>query len=214
MEIFEIIKSVVEFLYFLSGIGLLVGVYFGYAQLKTMRKDMEDNHKRNSVEKTIEYLNWFASTFVPLLASGYDKIDGKEVVVFKELKSYPFDFNEEVPRSEKITKSIAVKIEAEFDHISNQLEYFSAAMVSGLANEQLAFYPLSKIYCTYIENAYDFYCYSRVGARGKNLYKNTIELYNLWNDRLKDIELEESQKLLNEQRSKLNVKTIEPIGTK
>lgn len=212
MDWFENIKSIFELLYFVAGIALLVGIYLTFKQLKLMREDMVNNYKRNAVEKSIEYLNWFATSLLPLLNKSYEAIQGKKVIVYDNLKEYSFEFNDEVKLNKEVLESVRVKVSADFEDVSNQLEYFSAAMVSGLADEKLAFSPLAKMYCNYVEISYDLYCQSRSAKQGKTLYKNTIELYNMWSVRLRELELNESKMKLDKEIASLNPKSINPIG--
>lgn len=194
-----IVKDVLEFLYLLSGIGIIFTLVIGLNQIKLFKKDLETKNKRASVEKSIEYLNWFASDFIPKFAQYQSKLKEMESKKVKiKMDDYFFldmDLNKEI-----ITNAIKMSSSGG-DNLINQLEFFSAAMISGLADEELAFSPLSKVFCESVEDFYILICLGREDKES-NQYGNVIALYKLWKKRITKTKLEKEQKSLSEQLEK------------
>lgn len=202
MDWFENIKSIFELLYFIASIALVIGLYFGYEQLKVMRKDILDNHKRNAVEKSIEYLDWFASSFIPESSNYYAALNGKKLPSFGENE---LTFNHDFSSDNKINESVIIKNDNGVIDLCNKLEFFSAAINSGLADETLLITPLAKSYCEFIENNYDVYCSIRSRKNSKKLYENTRILYTNWSKQLIKFGLEEEKEEIKKREDALNI---------
>lgn len=210
MEWYLLFKEIVEILYMLSGVGLLVGLFFGYKQLRLMSQDYSTKNQRSSIEKSIEYLNLFATTFIPLI-SKYLEATSKEkndLQKYKGPKDKNFKFDNNCnPRSEYIKNYIEASINLGAINILNQLEYFSAAMMSGVADEELAFTPLAETFCATVDEFYVTICYSRM-KDGSNSFSYTISLYNHWKSRLEKTHLENHRNKIDEKISKIEPYSI------
>lgn len=212
MSWYLVIKEAVEILYFLSGVGLLIGLYFAYQQLKLMREEYNTNNKRAAVEKSMEYLNYFATTIIPLnttYSNGLSKIAHQK---YKGPKNDDFRFDQNCSfSSEYIRKFVDASIKSGASNLLNQLEYFSAALMSGLADEELAFIPLAEAYCETIEDLYPTICYTRK-KEGTNMFSNVIGLYKIWKDRLDLHDLAKDKTKIDEKMSKISPRSIKSIG--
>lgn len=78
-------------------------------------------------------------------------------------------------------------------------------MMSGLADEELAFNPLADAFCQFVELNYDVYCESRKDSR-ETLFTHTIELYIMWKDRIESLHLQKENKRLKKRCLKFSQK--------
>lgn len=233
MNWLDITQMVLENLYYISGIGMLATVIIGLTQLKLLKgqlillkKDIELKNERETIQKSLEYLNWFSEFILRYgtYRKGFLKIKEKfiEEIVPKEDREFvkkEFEQHENIKleSSETFTSSssryssvLFCMHQAKSEHILNQLEYFAAAMMSGLANEELAYTPLSQIYCQIVE---DFYC-ELCDSRGENpeLFSNIVALYQIWKSRREKNELQGQHKLISEKLSQIPDTKIKSIG--
>lgn len=212
------IRPYLESLYFLSGIILIGSVFIGLRQLKLLQKDLTDKNKRAAVEKSIEYLNWFATDFIPVVNQYNDDFAKKDLEHYNGPMNDEFVFDRNCNSSSKYIKDI---LSANFDcgaiNLLNQLEFFSAAMLSGLADEELAFNPLSEIYCRFVERMYVLICYHRNSLDEDDdkmtMFSNTIKLYLIWKGRINKKKLENKKNKLEQSISKIKEERIKSIGS-
>ncbi|MEK3729683.1 hypothetical protein [Lysinibacillus sp. FSL W8-0953] len=212
MSWYQILKEVLENLYYIASIGLFAGIIVAGIQLKIMKADIQAKNKRASVEKSIEYLNWFATEFIPQCEEYQSKLSGKRVTIYPDIKNRTFSFNNEIHlKKPNVVESIKHKKSCGAVTLNNQLEFFSAAMMSGLADEELAFNPLADAFCQFVELNYDVYCESRKDSR-ETLFTHTIELYIMWKDRIESLHLQKEKQEIEEKMSKIQPKSIKVLG--
>jgi hypothetical protein len=213
------IKDWFELIYYISGIVLIIGIVIGIKQLKIakdeiklLKNDYEVKNKRAAIEKSIEYLNVFATEFIPKAGKVTLEIEKKVNQMYKGPinKEFRFDSNCN-PDAQYIQDIIKASVECGAINVLNRFEYFSAAFVSGLADEDLAFSPLSRIYCEYIEGLYVILCYLR-RDEDHNSFDYTVQLYNTWEKRLEKTKLEKRRSKLDDEISKINTERIKYIG--
>lgn len=208
---YSIFKEILVVLYYIASIGLFTGILISIKQLKIMQSDIKTKNKRASIEKSIEYLNWFATEFIPEVDDYTLKLEGKRINVYPDIDKRTFKFNDTLNlRSRNVKNSIKIKHDNGAIYLCNQLEFFSAAMVSGLADEELAFNPLAESFCQIIELNYDVYCYAR--RHKDTLYTNTIKLYKIWKDRLESINLQKEKELIEQKMSKIEHEKVKVLG--
>jgi hypothetical protein len=227
-EVVYTFKEVLEIGYHISGILLIITVIIGVIQLWLMKKDLSGKYKRASVEKSIEYLDMFASDFIPKLSEYQKKYndalsklnqqlteEGKPQL--KEIPSIEIPLEDyfivETEPSHDIIINVILMNKCGADELLNRLEYFSAAMLSGLADEKLAYNPLSDLYCSLIDELYHNICMSRGRNKNSKLYTNVIALYKKWKNRIIRSELEQNKKTINDKLSKTtDDKPVRSIG--
>ncbi|WP_431808788.1 DUF4760 domain-containing protein [Lysinibacillus sphaericus] len=216
-EFYEIFKEILLILYYIASIGLLIGVIaaykqlkLAYEQLKLMKSDIETKNTRASIGKSIDYLNWFATDFIPEIDKYETRLNGKKIITYPLIEKRTFLFNEEVQETSTVNESINNKYESGISNLINQLEFFSAAMMSGLADEELAFNPLAEIFCGFIEFNYDIYCDSR--RKRDTVFTHTIQLYEMWKERLESIDLQKQKQKIEEKMSTFDNKRVKIIG--
>lgn len=180
----------------LSYIVVIIGVGFAAYQLLLMRTSIKDNISRASTEKSIEYMNLFADKIIPLSGS-LERERLKSKIYENELDSEKYLMNDF--KDFKFTKEFLVEATAKgkigYPNLLNQMEMFSAAIISGLADEKLVRVPISRIFCSMVEEQTVFlaYCVEN-GAPFENLRK----LYKKWKSEIKTEELKLQRKAIDD----------------
>jgi hypothetical protein len=208
------IRPVLEALYFLAGIGLFATVFIALKQLRLLKEDMRTKNKRASVEKSIEYLHWFSTDFIPKTNPILDSLIGvhnAESFIDNMNREFVFDDKVSPTNTEVVNMIVACRDLGAVD-ILNQLEYFSSTMTSGLADEELAFNPLSTIYCDITERLYPLICEFRKEGNTK-MFSNIVKLYGIWKDRVEKIDLESKRSDIESRLSKFTEERISSIGS-
>lgn len=234
-SIYLVLKESLEFIYFAAGIVIafvailgLRQLKFAFEQLKTsikqveigmdqvsigmqqislLKKDIETRNQRQSVEKSIEFIERYKSKIFPLTAKHMEVMKENKLGYYQHevlnMKEFPFpgegDWDDAIKKL-KMTKDVVDAF--------NELELFSSAFISRLADEKLAFQPLGNTFVQFIEKNYDLFCVCRSRAP----YINTIQLYIIWKNRIKKKELDLEMKKLEEVRSSIKDVSIKPIG--
>ncbi len=213
MQLLSDIRPFLETLYFIASIGLVAGLFIGLRQLKLLKEDMDIRYKRAAIEKSIEYLNWFATEFIPKTNKFIDDIRSKEIPEYEGPYNEKFIFDENCNTSQSdIRKRIKILNDCGATNLINELEYFSAALLSGLADEELAFNPLANIYCEAVETHYVMICDSR-DDETSSVYSYTVSLYSIWKARIKKSELEKTKRKIDDDISKIKEKRITSLGS-
>lgn len=218
-----------EPLYYLASIALFASVIIGLYQLKLLKTDIRNKNKRAAMEKSLEYLDWFSSEFFPsmnhyrnryyeirdkMIENASDETKKRLIDGFKRQVDFDIKPNDTFSKDTDELKPFVVIMScmesARSDIILNQLEFFSAAMVSGLADEKLAFNPLSDAYCVIIEDLYIILCKYR--GENSKLYSNIVKLYGIWKSRINKQILEGQHREISEQISQIADTHIKPFG--
>ena len=194
---FEEFKSWAELLYYFSGILLLVGLVFGYIQLRVVKRDIDDRNKRLAAEKSLEHLQFYASSIIPetdkIKMKFKDEIENR--IDTSHLFNGKFDVSldmftkEETDENKQIMIECLLNQDLKLHNVMNQLEFFSAGVLNGIADENLVYTPVARHFCRLIEREHIFL--SLLKSRGAP-YKNLIDLYFKWKDKI-DIEEDELQ---------------------
>jgi hypothetical protein len=215
---FDGIKNIVEFSYFIAGIIVCGGILISLKQfkiakeeIKLLTKDFEVRNQRASIEKSIEYLNLFATDFIPNVTEFSIALRAKNIKYYKGKINKEFSFDENCSLEVKYVKDNLIECHKNGGiNILNKFEYFSAALISGLADEDLAFNPLARLYCDYVEMLYIPLCYSR--KDDTNGYSYIVKLYSIWKSRLERVDLERKKTKIDEEISKITDVRIQSIG--
>ena len=97
--------------------------------------------------------------------------------------------------------------------VLNSMEAFATYFTKGVADEEIAFSSIGRTYCYSVEN----YFFEIANCRKLNdddSFQNIIDLYNIWKERLKKIQLTREQEELMLKLLQVNETKIAPIGTK
>ncbi|WP_145408484.1 DUF4760 domain-containing protein [Paenibacillus xylanexedens] len=225
----EGLSFVIEKIYYIASIGLFASVIIGLRQLQIVKEDNKIRNQRASIEKSLEYLEWFAKDFIPyhsefrqtLKTKITERLDdeNEEIEVKKSIiEQYRIihgvkdieqndNFDVSLPSLELINR---IFVRAQSGNVLNQLEYFAAAMTSGLADEELAYNPLASLYCELVEEMYHNIIFLR--GESNRMYSNIIKLYKIWKPRLKKDDIRHYQDKLSKESEMLPDVKIKSIG--
>lgn len=223
------LNKYLEPLYYIASIGLFASVIIGLYQLKLMKSDLKTKNQRAAMEKSLQYLDWFASDFFPAQNNFMTKQNEIKRAMMEKAKDdkhrnrfqnafkkahIEFDVNDTFIKNTRELDEYAIPIScmsaARADNILNQLEYFAAAMSCGLADEELAFNPLSDAYCNVVEELYLMLCTLRTD--NDKLYSNVIKLYRIWKSRINKQALEGKRQEISAKISQIQDTNIKPLG--
>jgi hypothetical protein len=203
-------RPFVEFLYFLVGIALAIGLYLTRSQLLEMRRDSRTRSQRSSKEKAIEASTRYLENYVRLTNEYYRK--SKE----KGLKSYrgrvgDFTFESLSPES---VSGASDKLEGgDVAAPLNELELIASVFVTGVADERTGFKIIGRSFVATVEAHYDVITILRVEESGQPYWYNIVELYNLWSNRLRRADLSSNLVKLQENLNALSKdEFIPPVG--
>ncbi|UTR05135.1 hypothetical protein MM326_13560 [Alkalihalobacillus sp. LMS6] len=172
---------------------------------------METKNKRAAVEKSIEYLGEFSKNIIPKSQKIVKQVHENE------LPDNPPKMNEVfLFRKEEDTEEIKQFSERLYKlgalDVLNELEFFSAAMVHGLADEEVTYTPIVKPYTSVVAFLYPAICTYR--KNDLNAYTNVMELFKIWNGRLQKENLELAKQQLDQDISSIPNIQIKSIGVK
>nr|WP_298926528.1 hypothetical protein [uncultured Allomuricauda sp.] len=216
MEFFDSSKSIVENLSLLSGpIVAILGIV-AILQLRLTKKVMKTNSEREAASLASQEIRVYNNSIIPLLDDLYffeqeNKLTRPKIEIgqFNEkylieqlgLKKYAQLFKE---REKPIVKIIA---------IINALEAFATYFTGGVADEKLAFSAVGASYCYHVESMF-FDLSTAIKDENDKNFQNVIELYHIWNDRIKKQKLTNQLEKLGQSIKSIDDKSIDPIGTK
>lgn len=205
-----------ETAYQISGILMTLTLIIGLVQVYYVKRDLSITNQRAAAEKSIEFLNWFASYLMPKFQTYRGKIaeleaDNEELrALLRKKRLMPDSFTKEAFDDEEMLVAF-IQGEAGGEDLLHQLEFFAAAMVSGLADAEIVYRPVGLLYCMMVEDVALLLCLNRQDER-KQLYPNTVELYRKWSHRLARDQLREAQKDISEKMKQYEDGKLKTIG--
>ncbi|MEM5014121.1 hypothetical protein WKH57_25770 [Niallia taxi] len=203
------VRPILEMLYFIVNIGLFATVIIGIKQLKLVKDDMKLQYQRAAKEKSIEYLNWFSKELIPQMNkimsnTNDDDLPKNTGTMNKEF--LPNEYHDTKETQDYISKLIDLGA----SDVLNQLEFFSSALLNGLADEKICFKPMVKTYTSIVAMFYPVICQYR--KSDQFYYLNIVELYDIWNKKLQKSNMEIVKNQLEQNMDKLEVRDIKSMG--
>ena len=168
-------------------------------QLQRQKDEFELNSQRDSLKITIEQIRYYSTVVIPLYNSVDEKIKNASIAYF-EKNTFFLKGKEVCSDTFIVDKLDADKIKKLLDDlgsIANRIEDFSIYLISGVANQEFAFKAMSDIFCSEVERLFPFYAL----AESKGI-SATLELYQIWKERMKRIDLENEKNKIEEQLKK------------
>ncbi|OAB26387.1 hypothetical protein PMSD_25895 [Paenibacillus macquariensis subsp. defensor] len=170
---------------------MIIGAFVGVGQLKLLKRDLNIRNRRLAVETSLQYLNIYATEIIPEYEKFMAEFKNEVPEPFNAIDLYDGNFNlspNDLPK-ELLAETI-IKKRLGLLGVLNRYEFFSTGILNKLTDEDLVFVPTGPDFCETIRREYVLISLMRnVGVP----YKNTIELYHKWQDRL-DVEIFELQK--------------------
>lgn len=152
---FELVKKWAELAYLLSGTGLLIIASFGLYQIKLAKSQLESAKNifrkqsiRASYETAANECNRFSEKYFPLKVELEKFLREEKISFFKDAKVEESDggfrVNYESIKEEEL-KSLSPQ-SAQLCNLLNTLEGFALYIVSGVADDDIAFHTLGKAF--------------------------------------------------------------------
>ncbi|QRX63651.1 hypothetical protein JS578_12475 [Dysgonomonadaceae bacterium zrk40] len=216
MEFFDTSKSIVENLYLLSGPILTLLAIAGVIQLFITRKTLIINSKRDAANLAAQQIKDYSVRIIPKMTK-YDFSLIKEKI--EKTKIEIGDFNVEYLNQKLGAKKVSevrnerLKFLVLWLDVLNSMEAFATYFTKGVADEEIAFSSIGRTYCYSVEN-YFFEIADCRNLKDDNSFQNIIDLYKIWKERLKKIQLTKEQEELMLKLHQVNETKIDPIGTK
>ncbi|RED54782.1 hypothetical protein [Cohnella lupini] len=206
-------RPYLEALYFVASIGLAASLFIGMQQIKLVKKDMIDRSRRSAAEKSLEYLDRYATRILPAMQEYNKKFKAEVPNPIDTSAYYNDDFNYPLDLLEKsLIAEFIVKQNCGISQLLNELESFSVAINEGVVVDEIMFTPISRTLCNFIKEEHLYFSVIRnIGSP----FKNLIDLYFRWSERIEVNNLElQKMEVENKIRQKGNRhKSRPPIGT-
>lgn len=215
MEFFDSTKSIVENLNLLSGPVLTLLATAGVLQLFLTKRALIISSKRDAANLAAQQLKDYCDRIIPTI-SKYSFAIRKEKL--QRINIEIGDFNEKY----LIQKLGEVKVqEIRLERMKfiilqlnalNSLEAFATYFTKGIADEQIAFSSVGRTFCFTVE----LYFFEIADHRRENdnSYQNIIDLYKMWEKRLKKERLSKEQEEILIRLNNIEDEVISPVGTK
>ena len=215
--------SFLEILYFIAGIGLFVVAIIALQQIRIAKSDIKTRVNREAAKEAAEQIAHWADAVIPLM----EKLTSYENKIhFQPLKCSMerFDVEELTSKDSKILSHIDKATDlflkdSEFKKLTsdavNLVEASAMYFCTGVADEKIAFMPLSYTFCEFVERTFFLYCATRSQDQ-LNVWDYTVKLYRVWSQRRKKYELDAQQEILAEAlvKAETDAAPITPLGGK
>ena len=215
MEIFDSTKSLLENLYYLSGVLILISIIIGLIQLSFAKKTLKINSKRDAATLAAKQIEIYMTRVIPL----HNKIfltEIKEKIGRPEIKVGEFTTEALIEKMGKDEYMKVVKERIKLLSISlatlNSMEAFSVYFIKEVADEEIAFSSVGRTFTKSVESLY----FDIASCRNKESkpFQNLIELYGIWKNKLSKEKLENDKIDLSKQLEAIESVSIKPLGTK
>lgn len=215
MVIVDTSKSLLENLYYLSGILILISIIIGLYQLSLAKTTLKINSKREAATLGAQQAEIYMTRIVSLI-NQLNRLENEKGVKAPKIEIGDFYYKAIL---EKIGAQKYLQIDEErkvltsaYLNVLNSLEAFSVYFIKEVADEEIAFSSVGISFTHTVESLY----FDIAGCRrddDSKYFQNIIKLYKLWKNRIKQEEMQKTHKELAEQIKKLDSKPIKPIGT-
>lgn len=202
-------------------IGILAIAFKALEQIRVSKKSINASAEIASAQYTGQLIKDFYKETEPAineLGDFYRKINYKVFEGKLDINSFTLEEIRESKYFFHFNNSLKKVLEtpegrAKITRVANGLDIFAISCVKGIANDDIAFSAISKLFCENVKELYYVYCLLRQGPEECYFYKNTIDLYKVWSGRIEKYNILSTQKELEKNLSLIeNDKKIETIG--
>ncbi|HAS8326549.1 TPA: hypothetical protein I7724_22130 [Vibrio vulnificus] len=216
---FEDVRAWLELVYFASGIGVLIFAGFGMYQLKLAKEQIESSKEifrkqsmRSSFEAAVNECNRFSEKYFPLIYEFDCFVESKNITFFEkskiERKDKGFGFNfDEIDREDLKTLNEKADLAGK---IMNGLEGFALYVISGVADEDIAFHTLGKVFVEETEKMSKLLPFTDTEQDDS---KGVWALYFRWQRRLEHQKLITEKQEIEKRLKKAKVQKFTALGT-
>jgi hypothetical protein len=204
-------RSVLELLYYLSGIAIAVAAFWGLKQLTISKQIARENAKREAYKLAADECRYYAKEIVPLMAALRDSITSKNLRSFTnrtftvangEITTHNFDLT--------LLQRELPQISSEIVFYLNAMEAFAIFFVSGVASEEIGYRETGTAFCG---GAQEFMPAIFMMRLRDIRFESIVRLFEIWNGRQHAEKIATQMKALEDAAKRVNKETIRPIGT-
>jgi hypothetical protein len=205
------LHSVLEALFFLSGIALTIIAAIGLRQLTVAKDIARTDALRNSLKLAAEQCAHFSNNIVPMINALYEAINAKKITFFA--KSHA----EVKGKTVKVTSTATtddvralLTVATEFLTTFNAMDAFAIFFITGAADEKAAFSAVGPSYCREVQRYLPQIMIHHHRGSG---FDHLLKLFFLWNTRLESLRLQMERDAIDNTLQKIQNKFIKPVGT-
>ena len=189
LEYLSYLRPILEGLYFLSSIGVVVGVWVAVRQLRLTRKIADTNVKRESAKLAADQCRYLADTLLPAFqkftakynTAGYTFLSKKLQAAQPLIRLTNGEFAN--PNHDPVAlQNEWGLINVELIEYLNSCEYFALPFAAGVADEKVAFPVAALPFITAVNTGIIGLYQLRTMGAGR--YESTLKLYAVWFMRL------------------------------
>ena len=224
IPLFHIVRNGLEVLYFASGIVFVViaikglrQINVGLEQIKVTKKIAETSARREAYKLASDQCRMLAEQLIPKINELDKHLAEAKITMFAgqiprkftiqdgEIISHDFD--------EKAVVSVMLSAEycLSINSVINQLEGYAIPFATGVADEEIGYRETGMGFCSILARYMPAFWLMR--ERRVAEYKSVIELYEMWNDRLKLEELQLRKQEIDNGITKVKVRKVQTIGS-
>lgn len=215
----QMLPGFVEWLAGISPILIVIIAAIALKQISIAKDDIKIRSTREAVTLTVDQMRFYAEVVVPEMikyVTNFNKLSISKTnyqlnnYFFEEIKLDP----QKLKQFSELHKLLITNLDldTELVSIANRLESIAFAFMSGAADETGAFPSLSRTFCRFVEENWFHYCNHRRQDR-INIYDNTIKLYGIWSNRIKQFDLSVKSKDITKELGELDTKKVIPLGS-
>ena len=211
------LRPIFETIYFLSSIGVVIGVWVAARQLRLTRKIADTGVKRESAKLAADQCRYLADTALPAFEKFCNKYNSARLTFLskRRLAGQPLiqvtdgEFKNANHDPDALNKEWD-SIKSELIGYLNDIEYFAMPFAAGVADEKVAF-PVAALPFVGAVNTGIIGLY-QLRAMGAGKYESTLKLYGIWFLRLASAAAASAMPQMQELIAKAATNKIDIIG--
>jgi hypothetical protein len=198
---FTTLRSVLELLYFLSGIAIAIIAGYGLTQLRLTKRIATKNAKRESVKFAAERCQYYAERVVVIQSAAWQSYHVRKLACFVG-QTFAVKDGEIVQHNFESQKAAQCRQElgtdwSKFVELANSFEAFAIPFVAGVADDELGYQETAAAFCLGVSQLMLFIFILRAqGAR----FESCVRLYESWFARM---EVEKMKPVVKSYREKM-----------
>ncbi|WP_411066888.1 hypothetical protein [Vibrio alginolyticus] len=207
-------KDLAEFIYFLTGPLMLVGVIVAIVQLYFYNRDMKIRIERESLQLSLATLERKFTEIDTAQAEAFECEADAEIPSFEgDVKGFSRELIEcENDWLEKMEEEDSAEFAYSMMLCLNHLETLSQYILSGICDERQCFELEGALFLSYVDGLKEFIAYFRTDDNPK-LYENIVKLYGMWSLKVNEEQLIKQKLNIDKQLRKSQAyKQIKVIG--
>lgn len=217
---FQIVRAILELLYFAAGVVIAVAAIWGLKQLKLTKEIFRTNTRRESLRFAAERCQYFAEQTVPAWTRMYAEYKRLNLTFLTKPSDWKIEDGEIVKHNfdPRLLATEMAALDVSIVNFLNSVEAFAIPFVAGVADEDLGFQETAMAFCQVVRLTVPAFFHQRSVGAGR--YESTIKLFALWNKRLVANALVPAKKHMDNLAKQMEEITkavekdrIKPIGT-